>query len=397
MTNLLIRLFVGKHGDVQDPRVRTAYGKLSGWVGIVCNLLLCLGKFTAGLLSGSVSIMADAANNLSDASSSIISLLGFKLAEKSADAEHPYGHARYEYLSGLLVAVLVIYIGLQLLKSSAEKILHPSPVAFSWLAIGVLGVSILVKLWMMLFNLRIGKLISSSTLKATAADSRNDCISTFAVLAAALISRFTALELDGWMGILVAVFILWSSIGLTREALSPLLGKAPDEELTERIRQRILSYEGVLGTHDLMVHDYGPNRMFASVHVEMAAENDVLASHDVIDNIERDFLRDGLNLVIHFDPIVTADATVNDVRHEIAQIVAGIDECLTIHDLRLVTGPTHSNVIFDCVVPHKFRLTDAQLRAEIDRLVRAVHGDYNCVITVEHSFAPIPKCAERKL
>lgn len=397
MTNLLIRLFVGKHGDVQDPKVRTAYGKLSGWVGIVCNLLLCLGKFAAGLLSGSVSIMADAANNLSDASSSIISLLGFKLAEKSADAEHPYGHARYEYLSGLLVAVLVIYIGLQLLKSSAEKILHPSPVAFSWIAIGVLGASILVKLWMMLFNLRVGKLISSSTLKATAADSRNDCISTFAVLAAALISRFTSLELDGWMGILVAVFILWSSIGLTREALSPLLGKAPDEELTERIRQRILSYEGVLGTHDLMVHDYGPNRMFASVHVEMAAENDVLASHDVIDNIERDFLRDGLNLVIHFDPIVTADDTVNDVRHEIAQIVAGIDECLTIHDLRLVTGPTHSNVIFDCVVPHKFRLTDAQLRTEIDRLVREKHADYNCVITVEHSFAPIPKCAERKM
>ncbi len=397
MTNLLIRLFIGKHADVQDPQVRTAYGKLSGWVGILCNLLLCLGKFAAGLLSGSVSIMADAANNLSDASSSIISLLGFKLAEKSADAEHPYGHARYEYLSGLLVAVLVIYIGLQLLKSSAEKILHPSPVAFSWIAVGVLGASILVKLWMMLFNLRVGKLISSSALKATAADSRNDCISTFAVLATALISRFTALELDGWMGIAVAVFILWSSIGLTREALSPLLGKAPDEELTERIRQRILSYEGVLGTHDLMVHDYGPNRMFASVHVEMAAENDVLASHDVIDNIERDFLRDGLNLVIHFDPIVTADATVNDVRHEIAEIVAGIDECLTIHDLRLVTGPTHSNVIFDCVVPHKFRMTDVQLRAEIDRLVRETHADYNCVITIEHSFAPIPKCAERKL
>lgn len=396
MTKLLIRLFIGQHKDVQEPQVRTAYGKLSGWVGIVCNLLLCLGKFTAGILSGSVSIIADAANNLSDASSSIISLLGFKLAEKSADEEHPYGHARYEYLSGFMVAVLVIYIGLQLLKSSADKIIHPSPVVFSWVSIAVLGASILLKLWMMLFNLHVGKLIQSSALKATAADSRNDCISTFAVLAAALISHFTKLELDGWMGLLVAVFILWSSIGLTREALSPLLGKAPDTELTEQIRQRILSYEGVLGTHDLMVHDYGPNRMFASVHVEMAAENDVLESHDVIDNIERDFLRDGLNLVIHFDPIVTSDAVVNDVRHEIAQLVTSIDSCLTIHDLRMVTGPSHSNVIFDCVVPHKFRMTDAQLRTEIERVVREKHPDYNCVITMEHSFAPIPKCAERK-
>lgn len=397
MTGLLIRLFIGQRNNVQDPQVRTAYGKLSGWVGIVCNLLLCLGKFIAGFLSGSVSIIADAANNLSDASSSIISLLGFKLAEKSADEEHPYGHARYEYLSGFVVAVLVIVIGFQLLQSSAEKIISPSPVVFSWLSIGILGASILLKLWMMLFNLHVGKLIGSSTLKATAMDSRNDCISTLAVLLAALISRFTQLELDGWMGILVAGFILYSSIGLTKEALSPLLGKAPDEELTERIRQRILSYEGVLGTHDLMVHDYGPNRMFASVHVEMAAENDVLESHDVIDNIERDFLRDGLNLLIHFDPIVTSDAVVNDVRHEIAELVASIDECLTIHDLRMVKGPTHSNVIFDCVVPHKFRMTDAQLKAEISRLVQEVHENYNCVITIEHSFAPIPKCGERKI
>ncbi len=393
MTNLLIQLLIKNNQDIQNTQVRTAYGKLSGWVGIVCNLLLCMGKFTVGFFSASVSIIADAANNLSDASSSLISLLGFKLAEKSADEEHPYGHARYEYLSGFVIAVLVVVIGFQLLKSSIEKIISPTPVEFSWITIIILGASILMKLWMMFFNLKIGKRINSSALKATAADSRNDCISTAVVLVAALVSHFLQIELDGWMGILVALFILYSSVGLLREALSPLLGKAPDPEMTEQIRRRILSYEGVLGTHDLMVHDYGPNRMFASVHVEMAAENDVLASHDVIDNIERDFLRDGLNLVIHFDPIVTSDAVVNDIRHEIAEIISSIDSELTIHDLRMVVGPSHSNVIFDCVVPHKFRMTDSQLKAEINRLVQLRYENYNCVITIENSYAPIPKYA----
>ncbi len=395
MTGLLIRLFVRNHQNTQDPQVRTVYGKLSGWVGIICNLLLCGAKFIAGFVSGSVSIIADAANNLSDASSSIISLLGFKLSEKSADEEHPYGHARYEYLSGFIIAVMVAVIGFQLAKSSIEKIISPSPVQFSWISIAILGTSVLAKFWMMLFNQKVGALINSSALKATAMDSRNDCISTGAVLAAALISHFTSVELDGFMGLIVAVFILLSSIGLLREALSPLLGKAPDAELTERIRQKILSYEGVLGTHDLMVHDYGPNRMFASVHVEMAAENDVLASHDVIDNIERDFLSDGLNLVIHFDPIVTADPMVEDTRHEIADIVSGIDPALTIHDLRMVPGTTHTNVIFDCVAPRNFSMQEYQLKAEINRLVQEKHSNYNCVITVEHSYAPIPKCADR--
>ena len=395
MTGLLIRLFVSNHRDTQDPQVRTAYGKLSGWVGIMCNLLLCAGKFIAGLISGSVSIIADAANNLSDASSSIISLLGFKLSEKSADEEHPYGHARYEYLSGFIIAVMVAVIGFQLAKSSVEKIISPSPVQFSWISVAILTASILVKFWMMLFNRKVGGLINSSSLKATAIDSRNDCISTLAVLAAALISHFTSVELDGWMGLVVAIFILLSSIGLLREALSPLLGKAPDPELAEQIRQKILSYDGVLGTHDLMVHDYGPNRMFASVHVEMAAENDVLESHDVIDNIERDFLKDGLNLVIHFDPIITADPTVEDLRHEIANLVASIDPSLTIHDLRIVPGSTHTNVIFDCVVPRNFPMSDGQLKGRISHLVQQKHRDYFCVITIENSFAPIPKCAEK--
>ncbi len=375
---------------MQDTSVRTAYGKLSGWVGIICNILLCVGKFIVGFISGSVSIAADAANNLSDASSSIISLLGFKLAEKEADEDHPYGHARYEYISGFIIAVLVIVIGFELLKGSIEKVISPSAVEFSWVTVGVLAGSILVKLWMMFFNLKVGRLINSQSLTATAADSRNDCISTLAVLAAALISHFAAIELDGWMGILVAVFILYSGINLVREAMSPLLGKAPDPELVEDIRKKIMAYDGVLGTHDLMVHDYGPGRVFASVHVEMAAERDVLESHDVIDNIERDFLHSGLNLVVHFDPIVTSDSAVGDTRREISDIVKNIDERLSIHDLRMVPGPTHTNVIFDCVVPHTFSMTSEELTEEITRFVRQAHPDYYCVITVENNYAPIP-------
>ena len=375
---------------MQDTSVRTAYGKLSGWVGIICNILLCVGKFIVGFISGSVSIAADAANNLSDASSSIISLLGFKLAEKEADEDHPYGHARYEYISGFIIAVLVIVIGFELLKGSIEKVISPSAVEFSWVTVGVLAGSILVKLWMMFFNLKVGRLINSQSLTATAADSRNDCISTLAVLAAALISHFAAIELDGWMGILVAVFILYSGVNLVREAMSPLLGKAPDPELVEDIRKKIMAYDGVLGTHDLMVHDYGPGRVFASVHVEMAAERDVLESHDVIDNIERDFLHSGLNLVVHFDPIVTSDSAVGDTRREISDIVKNIDERLSIHDLRMVPGPTHTNVIFDCVVPHTFSMTSEELTEEITRFVRQAHPDYYCVITVENNYAPIP-------
>ncbi len=390
MTQLLIRLFIRDHKNVQDTTVRTSYGKLSGWVGIVCNLLLCAGKFIVGFISGSVSITADAANNLSDASSSIISLFGFKLAEKEADEDHPYGHARYEYISGFIIAVLVLFIGVELLKSSIGKIIEPTAVEFSWVTIGVLAGSILVKLWMMLFNTKIGRLINSQALTATAADSRNDCISTLAVLVAALISHFASVELDGWMGILVAAFILYSGINLVREAMSPLLGKAPEPEMVEDIRRRIMEYDDVLGTHDLMVHDYGPGRVFASVHVEIAAENDVLESHDIIDNIERDFLATGLNLVVHFDPIVTSDSAVGDTRHEIAEIVQRIDERLTIHDLRMVPGPTHTNVIFDCVVPHKFSMSEEELTAEISRFVKQAHPDYFCVITVENNYAPIP-------
>ena len=392
MTSLLIRLFI-KNADATDKaEVRTAYGKLSGIVGIVCNLLLFAVKLTVGTLSGSVSIMADAVNNLSDASSSIISLLGFKLAAKPADADHPYGHARYEYLSGLLVAVLILYIGIELLKNSFAKVLAPTAVAFNWLTVAILALSILVKLWMALFNKTLGKKIRSQTLIATAADSRNDVISTAAVLLAMIVSHYAHFELDGYVGIAVALFILYSGVGLIRETLDPILGRAPDPDFVEEIRDKIMENEGVLGTHDLMVHDYGPGCQFASVHVEVAAEADVLEMHDMIDNIERAFLSDyGLHMVIHMDPIVTADEAIGDVRHRLCAKVAAIDERLSIHDLRMVPGTTHTNLVFDCVVPHDFGMSNAELREKISAAAREIDPNYFCVITVENSFAALPR------
>ena len=391
MTEALIRLFIKNPEKTHDPAVRAAYGNLASWVGILCNLALCAGKFMVGTLSGSISVAADAVNNLSDASSSVVSLLGFRLGSRPADEEHPYGHARFEYLSGLAVAVMVLVIGLELGKTSLGKILAPTPVTFSWVTVGVLAASILVKLWMALFNRKVGGRIHSGALIATAADSRNDVLTTGAVLTAALISHFARVELDGWMGLAVALFILYSGVGLVKSTIDPLLGLAPDPELVKYIHERVMSYPNVLGTHDLMVHDYGPGRQFASVHVEMAAEGDVMASHDVIDNIERDFLENaGLHVVIHFDPIVTSDERVGDMRRWLSEAVKEIDGALTIHDLRMVPGPTHTNLIFDCVVPAGFAMSELDVKQAIKHLVRQKDPRYFCVITVECGYAALP-------
>lgn len=391
MQNWLVKKFVHDYENVHDISVRASYGKLSGKVGIFCNAFLFAVKFIMGTISGSVSITADAVNNLSDAASSVISLIGFKMAEKPADEDHPYGHARYEYLSGLTVAVMIILIGFELFKTSFDKVLHPSTVDFSIALVIVLAVSILIKLWMALFNKSLGKKINSSALEATAADSRNDVISTSAVLAAAVISHFFKINLDGYMGIAVAVFILYSGIGLVKDTLDPLLGKAPEPELVDYIQKKILSYDGVLGTHDLMIHDYGPGRKFASVHVEMAAEGDVLKSHDVIDNIERDFLsKDNLNIIVHYDPIVTKDDIVNDFRSWLMEQVKSIDPHLSIHDLRIVPGNSHTNLVFDCVMPHCINMSPSELKAEIRRLVNIKYPNYYCIITIDSSYAAMP-------
>ncbi|MGN0707264.1 MAG: cation diffusion facilitator family transporter [Faecalibacterium sp.] len=389
MTQFLIRAFIRHPDDTQSPAVRTAYGNLASCVGVVCNLLLCLGKLTAGMLFGSIAIMADGLNNLSDASSNIVSLIGFKLAAKAPDEKHPYGHGRFEYLAGLVVCVTILGIGFSLLKDSVGKVLHPTPVLFSWLSVCVLTASILVKLWMSVFNRTVGTLIQSDTLIATAADSRNDVISTSAVLISTVLCRLTGFDrLDGIMGIAVATFILWSGFGLVLDTLSPLLGEAPSPELVEHIEKTVMSYPGVMGVHDLMVHDYGPGHQFASLHIEFPAECDPLAAHDLIDTIESDFMRrDRLLVTIHYDPIVTADAQVGALRARLNEKVHQIDPNLSLHDLRIVPGETHTNVLFDLVLPAGYKGDRGTLVEQVKKFVREQDPKYISVIKVEQSYA----------
>ncbi len=391
MTSFLIRLFIRRREDVQDACVRLSYGNLAGITGIVCNVLLCAIKFFTGLFTGSISITADAVNNLSDASSGVITLLGFKLAGKPADPEHPYGHARMEYLAGLVVSFVILLIGVQLAGESVQKILHPAAATFGIVPAVMLVFSILVKLWMAGFYRNIGKKIDSTTLLAASADSRNDVISTGAVLLALLISAWTDLDLDGWMGMAVALFILYSGIGLIKDTLDPLLGRAPSEDLTQRVEEKILSYEGILGTHDLMVHDYGPGQCFASVHVEMSAEMNVMRSHDIIDTIERDFHeQDHIHLVIHYDPIETGSEAVGTMRQWVTERVHAVSPLLSIHDFRMVKGELHTNLIFDVAAPSSYESTDAEIKQQIQRSVQEnANGEtYYCVITVDRSYAP---------
>ena len=389
MTQFLIRCFIKHPDDVKDAAVRTAYGNLASLVGMACNILLCIGKLLAGTLFGSIAIMADALNNLSDASSNVVSLIGFRLAAKAPDAEHPYGHARYEYLAGLVVSVTILAIGLSLLKESALKVLHPTPVVFSWLSIGVLAASILVKLWLSGFNRAVGKKINSETLMATAADSRNDVLTTGAVLLSTILCSLTGYGImDGIMGVGVAAFILWSGWGLVMDTLSPLLGESPSPELVEHIERTVMSYPGVLGVHDLMVHDYGPGHQFASLHVEFPAETDPLTAHDVIDNIENDFLKkDRLQVTIHYDPIVTADASVGVLRARLKEHARQLDQRLSIHDLRIVPGDSHTNVLFDLVFPAGYTGDIDQMLAKMCQFVKEQDPKYCCVVKVEQSYA----------
>ena len=389
MTQFLIRCFIKRPDDVKDAAVRTAYGNLASLVGMACNILLCIGKLLAGTLFGSIAIMADALNNLADASSNVVSLIGFRLAAKAPDAEHPYGHARYEYLAGLVVSVTILAIGLSLLKESALKVLHPTPVVFSWLSIGVLAASILVKLWLSGFNRAVGKKINSETLMATAADSRNDVLTTGAVLLSTILCSLTGYGIiDGIMGVGVAAFILWSGWGLVMDTLSPLLGESPSPELVEHIEQTVMSYPGVLGVHDLMVHDYGPGHQFASLHVEFPAETDPLTAHDVIDNIENDFLKkDRLQVTIHYDPIVTADASVGVLRARLKEHARQLDPRLSIHDLRIVPGDSHTNVLFDLAFPAGYTGDIDQMLAKMCQFVKEQDPKYCCVVKGEQSYA----------
>ena len=387
MTEFLLSRFVKGYPEVNDPQVRARCGNLAGLVGICCNLLLSAGKFLAGLLTGSVAISADAVNNLSDASSSIITLLGFRLAARPADDEHPYGHGRTEYLSGLAVSVMILLIGAELAKTSIQKILSPEPITTGMVSILILAASILVKFWMAAFNRHVGRLIRSATLEATAADSRNDVISTGAVLIATLLQMQFGWNLDGYMGLAVAAFILWSGWGLVKDSIAPLLGQTPDPELVRHIADVTLSYPGVLGIHDMIVHDYGPGRQFASLHAEMAASADVLESHDTIDRIEKYFLeQEGLHVVIHYDPIVTDDSETGEARAFFAAEAKKLDPRLSIHDLRMVPGTTHTNVIFDLVLPRELDSRAPELKHALQEAAQRKNPLWLCVITAENSF-----------
>lgn len=387
MTNWLLRTFIKNSDRSEDPKVRAAIGILSGIVGIVCNVLLCGGKLAVGIATGSVSITADAMNNLSDATSSVVTMLGFRLAERPADGEHPFGHARYEYLSGLAVSALILIIGVELAKSSLDKVLHPAAVEFGWTTAAVLVGSILVKLWMSLFNTRLSKTIHSATLAATAADSRNDVITTSAVLLAALIEHFTAFRADGWMGLAVSCFILYSGVGLAKDTISPLLGENADPELREKIVDNIRACPKVLGFHDLMVHDYGPGQRFASIHVEMDRREDPMECHEIIDDLERECLKShGVHLVIHYDPIVTDDPELDRMHVRVEQLLHTYDIRLGVHDFRMVPGKGHVNLIFDVVLPTDLRGQEADITAALEKALNQGSGvTYYPVITFDQS------------
>ena len=381
----LVRLFIKDCDNVTDPAVRERYGILSGAVGIVLNLLLSAGKLFAGLMTGSISITADAFNNLSDAGSSVVTLVGFKLAGQKADDGHPFGHGRMEYLAGLLVSLMILLVGVELGRSSIGKILRPEAVDFSLVSTGILAASILVKLWMGQFNRGLGRKIGSAAMAATAADSLSDAVATAAVLAGTLVNRFAHVNIDGWVGLAVAVFILRSGWGAAKDTINPLLGESPDPELVKQLRELVLSHPQVVGMHDLIIHDYGPGRRLCSFHAEVPQDADILDAHDAIDHIEREIKEKfGIETTVHMDPIATADEKVNQLRRQVADLARVVE--LTIHDFRVVRGPTHTNVIFDAVVPHKCRLTDEEVLQRLRQAVSALDPAYQAVIQIDRAY-----------
>ena len=389
MNKKLVSTFVKNSEDVKDPSVRSAYGRLAGIIGILCNVLMFAGKLVAGLLSGSIAILADAINSISDAASNIVALLGFKLASMPPDAKHPYGYARYEYLAGLIVSIIIVAVGLSLGKDSIMKVIHPEMTSMSTLSVVILVVSMLIKLWMSRFYLFVGKKIDSDTLVATSADSRNDILSTGAVLISLIITYFTGIAIvDGIMGILVAAFIIYSGIGLIRETLSPILGESPDPTIVSHVEEKVMSYDHVLGIHDLMIHDYGPGHQFASLHIEMPAEIDPLISHDIIDQIENDFyVNDHLHVSIHYDPIVTSDTRVAEAKAQLSERLEKYDKALHFHDFRMVPGDTHTNVLFDLVIPARYQGDKEKLLNDVGGLIRDIDPKFIPKIKIEHSFS----------
>ena len=387
MGDFLFRKFIKNYDQVADPAVRDAYGKLAGIVGILSNSLLCVMKMLIGFLSGSIAIVADAVNNLADASSSLITLVGFKLASMPEDDEHPYGHARMEYLAGMAVSVMIIIVGVELGKSSIEKILHPSPLEFSWTVVIVLLLAIAIKVWQSLFNISAGKKINSLALIATGTDSRNDVISTSVVLAGVLMGHFLNVQIDGYLGLAVALFILWSGISLVKETVSPLLGEAPDPDLVNNIEKQTMNFDGVLGIHDLVVHNYGPGKIFASVHIEVDSDVDVMLSHDLVDNIEKQISHDlHLLLTAHMDPVNTHDPNREPLSNIIKEAISEIPGVLSFHDLRIVPGSTHTNVIFDVVVSSECKESPEKIKQILQERISGYNPAFCSVVEIDNSY-----------
>ena len=387
MSRLLIRLFIKEYQNTADVKVRARYGILSGVVGVVLNVILSAVKLLIGTMVHSISITADALNNLSDAGNSCISVLGFRLSAKPADQEHPYGHGRVEYIAGMVVALVIMYMGIELVKSSIQKIIHPEPLLFSWTSVLVLLLSIAGKIWLAFFNRTIGKQINSGAINAVVVDSLSDVAATSFTILALFLSRRFSLPFDGIFGIVVAGFVFFAGFSVFRDTIAPLLGQPPTKEFVESIQNKILSYDGVIGVHDLIVHDYGPSRRFVSAHAEVSANTDIMESHDLMDVIERDIHAEmGLNITLHMDPIVTDDERVNEAKALAEEAAKEIDEALTLHDFRMVSGPHHTNLIFDVVVPFSVKLSDREITDQIGAKIAQRKNNYYAVVTVDRSY-----------
>lgn len=387
MHTILIKLFIRDSENVTNSKVRTAYGTLGSITGIITNIFLAIIKYIAGVFSGSISIMADAINNLSDAGASIISLVGIKLSAKPADKGHPYGHGRLEYISALGVAFLVLLMGIELFKSSVNKIINPEPVTFSILSLGILVFSIVAKLWLGLFNKKLGEKINSAPMMAVMKDSFSDCLATGVAAISIIVSAFSDINIDGYLGIVVAGFIFIAGFNILKETMADLLGKPAEKEFVDEITNKILSYDKIVGVHDMIIHDYGPGRLFASAHAEVPSNEDLMEIHDIIDVIERDIFNEfGMVISIHMDPIIVDNEKINTLRQMTSNIVTEMSEEMSIHDFRVVDGPTHTNLIFDLIVPHKYKLTNEEVCKEIEENLSKIDERYFAVITVEHSF-----------
>lgn len=387
MVEWLAKHVIKDSENISDGKVRGQYGTLCSIMGIVFNVFLFAVKYLAGSISGSIAIVADSFNSLSDAGSSIITLTGFKLAEKKPDPDHPFGHGRMEYLSGLVVAFLVLLMGVELLKGAVNKILHPEPVEGGTVVLVILAVSILVKCYMAFYNNRIGKKINSSAMKATSTDSLSDAVSTFVVLLCTVAAQYTSVNLDGWCGLLVSALVLYAGIGAVKETMDPLLGQPPEQEFVDSIEQIVMAHEQIIGIHDLVVHDYGPGRLMISLHAEVPGDSDVFEVHDLIDNVEQELDKKlGCEATIHMDPIAVGDEQTKQLKRVVTDIIKDIDENLTLHDFRIVTGPTHTNLVFDVVKPAGFQMENARLTGIIQERVTAYDKRCFTVIKVDQAY-----------